>query len=438
MEIKELIQLLKLPNNHFEGHLILNNYNVIWTLHFAQGRLFYAVDNLHAVRRWNRTVNQYFPKFKLSIDTAQIETRQYWQLHLLDQGFKKQQLNLVRAKLMLRSVLRECLFELSQCAHIQCEWQSTTLPISRFSRTIALSQWEVQMVMSKVKNMQRDWQNAGLAEIAPTMAPTLTKPINFQQLLIPHQYITGKYTLWNIAATLDKSPVEITKSLSPLIQDGLLKFKAIPDLPLSAIQLSPHRSPIAQETLAAVVAPKAPKKAPSPNTSAKAYKPAVIANTRSLNPGAMLSNIMPTSKAILSDTVSNPELILSSDNSEQPLIACIDDSPMLTHTVEKILTMGGYRTLVIHEPMQGFAELIKHMPSLILLDVVLPHTDGYNICRFLRDTSIFKDTPIIILTGRDKPVDRARANMAGATEFLVKPPEAEELLQMIGKHLESV
>ncbi len=85
--------------------------------------------------------------------------------------------------------------------------------------------------------------------------------------------------------------------------------------------------------------------------------------------------------------------------------------------------------------MQGFSQLIEHIPSLILLDVMLPHTDGYNICRFLRDTPVFKKTPIIILTGRSKPVDRARASMAGATEFLVKPPEAKELLETIRKHL---
>ncbi|MBE9069543.1 response regulator, partial [Leptolyngbya cf. ectocarpi LEGE 11479] len=158
-----------------------------------------------------------------------------------------------------------------------------------------------------------------------------------------------------------------------------------------------------------------PRTTPPPPISAKPAEPPAVSMTVATSP--------------------QPEVRLSSDNTGGPLIACIDDSPVLAHSLKKILSTGGYRTLIIQEPMQGFSQLIEHMPSLILLDVMLPHADGYSICRFLRDTPVFKHTPIIILTGRSKPVDRARASMAGATEFLVKPPEPKELLTMIGKHL---
>lgn len=415
MDIKELTKLLELPNKHFEGHLVLNDHKTIWTLHFVQGRLIYAVDGTHPVRRWNRILTEYFPKFRLDIDSAQLSTQPYWQLHLLDQGFKAQQLSLVRAKLMLRVVIQECLFELSQCSYAQREVQPIELPISRFCRTIALSPWEIQMTMAKVNEIQQKWQQLGMKGSSPTSSPTLKKPVDPQRLPVPHQYITGKYTLWHIASILDQPLSQITKSLIPLMQDETLELKSIADLPFSSVKLAPTDAP--EDTKLAVSAP------PSPTDVAPAAPTAPISDKPY---GATVSVASP----------SQSEVTLSGGNdTQQPLIACIDDSPVLAHSLKKILASGGYRTLIIQEPMQGFSQLIEHMPSLILLDVMLPHTDGYNICRFLRDTPVFKDTPIIILTGRSKPVDRARASMAGATEFLVKPPEAKELLQMIRKHL---
>ncbi|MGD1853170.1 MAG: response regulator [Leptolyngbyaceae cyanobacterium] len=416
MNLKELSQQLELPNKHFEGHLVLSNRDITWTLHFVQGRLMFAVNGLHSVRRWNRTINQYFPEFKLNIKASQLSQHKHWQLYLLEQGFQEQQMSLVRAKLMLRETVQECLFELSQSTFLESEWQSVELPISRFCRTIALSKWEVQMIVNKIKDMQRNWQKIALTGVSPVLSPALTKPVDPQRLKIPHHYMTGTYTLWDISTTLNTSLIELTDSLLPLVRDNVLEFKSIPDLPLTEIQLSPLAITPEQSTPAAV--------------QQTLDTPAAIASAKP----SKLSSSPVTSIKGPSETP-KPEPALSSSDNHQPLIACIDDSPVLAYSLKKMLATGGYRTLIIPEPMQGFSELIEHVPSLILLDVMLPNADGYSICRFLRDTPVFKKTPIIILTGRSKPVDRARASMAGATEFIVKPPEAKELLQMIHKHL---
>jgi len=91
--------------------------------------------------------------------------------------------------------------------------------------------------------------------------------------------------------------------------------------------------------------------------------------------------------------------------------------------------------LSIPEPMRGFSQLIEHKPDLILLDLLLPNADGYSICKFLRETPVFKKTPIIILTAKNTSIDRTRAQLVGATGFLAKPPQAQELLDMVQKHL---
>ncbi|MFM7577394.1 MAG: response regulator, partial [Microcystaceae cyanobacterium] len=67
--------------------------------------------------------------------------------------------------------------------------------------------------------------------------------------------------------------------------------------------------------------------------------------------------------------------------------------------------------------------------------LVMPNANGYEICTQLRKLSLFKNTPIVILTGNDGIVDRVRAKMVGATDFLGKPVNSETVLQTIRKYL---
>jgi DNA-binding response OmpR family regulator len=68
-----------------------------------------------------------------------------------------------------------------------------------------------------------------------------------------------------------------------------------------------------------------------------------------------------------------------------------------------------------------------HFPSLILLDVMLPHMDGYEVCRRLRQTSLTKYIPIIFLTQRDERADRVKGLELGADDYITKPFDVDEL-----------
>ncbi|NER82463.1 MAG: response regulator [Leptolyngbya sp. SIO1D8] len=402
MTLTELTQLLEPPNKHFDGHLMLNDGNAMWTLSFIQGQLLYAADQLHAVRRWNRVLKQYFPNWNWPTETTQAIDPQTWQLALLDQGIQQQQLSLIRAKLLIRKVAQECLFELSSCPHLKSDWQPRSFSISRSCHSIALSSWEVKMTLSQVKNMQQQWQEAELEEnLSPRLSPTIKNGVSTQFLPISRQYLNGDLTFWDLADQKSQSVAEIIKSLLPFVDKGILEFQTIPDTPLPEIQ---------------VVASSAPTVQPSTTSTVPQVQP----------PPPSISKI-PIPRPTFQNNASG----------DKAVIACIDDSPVLAHTLKKILKSAGYGVLIIQEPMRGFSQLIEHQPSLILLDLMLPNADGYSVCKFLRDSPVFEKTPIIILTGQNKPIDRARARLAGATEFLVKPPKPEELIQMIQKHLEA-
>ena len=65
----------------------------------------------------------------------------------------------------------------------------------------------------------------------------------------------------------------------------------------------------------------------------------------------------------------------------------------------------------------------------------MPNASGYSVCKFLRESPVFENTPIVILTAQDGNIDRVKAKLAGATDFVNKPPEAKTLIPLIKKYL---
>ncbi len=132
-------------------------------------------------------------------------------------------------------------------------------------------------------------------------------------------------------------------------------------------------------------------------------------------------------------TLSEVEDLRTQPVLESPLIACIDDSLQICQVMGQILGGAGYRYLAIQDPIRGFASLLQQKPDFIFLDLVLPNTNGYEICTQLRKSAQFRETPIIILTGNI--IDRVRARLVGANGGIDKPIKADKILDVVHKHL---
>jgi len=139
--------------------------------------------------------------------------------------------------------------------------------------------------------------------------------------------------------------------------------------------------------------------------------------------------------ADLAAPIAPPPVTPSPATPQGPLIACVDDSPLVCQSLERILTTAGYQFVAVQDSLRAIATLLTRKPALIFLDLVMPNTNGYEICGQLRKVSTFRNTPIIILTGNDGIIDRVRAKMVGASDFLSKPINAETLLEVARQHL---
>ncbi|BAQ62715.1 PatA subfamily [Geminocystis sp. NIES-3708] len=141
------------------------------------------------------------------------------------------------------------------------------------------------------------------------------------------------------------------------------------------------------------------------------------------------------SVADLPTPISLPTIIQPEEKTA--LIACIDDSPMICETMATILKKSGYQFIGITEPLKAIAKILAVKPDLIFLDLVMPNTNGYEICASLRKLSMFRQTPIIIITSNDGMIERVRTKMMGASDFIGKPINAEDVLTIVAKYLSS-
>lgn len=123
------------------------------------------------------------------------------------------------------------------------------------------------------------------------------------------------------------------------------------------------------------------------------------------------------------------------DQDKTPRVVCIDDGATVRQTVEYILNQQGYEATAISNPLKALSLVFQLKPDLILCDITMPELDGYEICAMLRKSTAFRQTPIVMLTGKDGFIDRIKARMVGATDYLTKPFGESELLTLVERYV---
>lgn len=109
-------------------------------------------------------------------------------------------------------------------------------------------------------------------------------------------------------------------------------------------------------------------------------------------------------------------------------ILIIDDDQKLNDLLKNFLSDFGFRVLSATHPDQGMKKLRQDAPDLVILDVMLPGMDGFEVCRLIRQTST---VPIIMLTARGELTDKVLGLELGADDYLPKPFEPRELVARI-------
>jgi twitching motility two-component system response regulator PilG len=119
----------------------------------------------------------------------------------------------------------------------------------------------------------------------------------------------------------------------------------------------------------------------------------------------------------------------------EPCVLVVDDSPTIRKLVEITLRRAGYTVVFAENGITTLAALARHQPGLIILDIMLPAINGYQICQVIKRHPRCRGIPVLMLSGKDGAFSKVRGKMVGASEYLTKPFAPAELLQAVRRHL---
>lgn len=113
------------------------------------------------------------------------------------------------------------------------------------------------------------------------------------------------------------------------------------------------------------------------------------------------------------------------------VIQIIEDDPLQASLIDREVRKAGYRTNVAHDGKTGLADVRRLLPSLVLLDVMLPELDGHDVCRRLREDRLTQDIPIIMISALGTEEHKTAGLELGADDYVVKPFSLAELISRI-------
>lgn len=115
-------------------------------------------------------------------------------------------------------------------------------------------------------------------------------------------------------------------------------------------------------------------------------------------------------------------------------VLVVDDSPTVLKLVGMALERQGHTVLIASNPLQALAKLDEVTPDLVLLDITMPHMDGFQLCKLIKSNPVTAEVPVVMLSGKDGLFDKMRGRLAGSVDHIAKPFDPAALVQAVEKH----
>lgn len=112
-------------------------------------------------------------------------------------------------------------------------------------------------------------------------------------------------------------------------------------------------------------------------------------------------------------------------------VLIVDDSPAQVKLMQGFLEHEGYQPVGLNDPLRVEETISTLRPSVILLDVVMPERNGFQVCRELKGSAEFQGIPVILVTSKDTASDKYWGEQQGADAYVTKPFTKDELLRAI-------
>jgi DNA-binding response OmpR family regulator len=112
-------------------------------------------------------------------------------------------------------------------------------------------------------------------------------------------------------------------------------------------------------------------------------------------------------------------------------VLIVDDSPAQIKLMQGFLEHEGYQPVGLNDPLRVEETISSVRPSVVLLDVVMPERNGFQVCRELKGNAAFQSIPVILVTSKDSASDKYWGEQQGADAYVTKPFTKDELLRAV-------
>ncbi len=460
IKLRPLNLLRQLSNCSDSTCLQALSNSVSWSIYLEQGKITYATHSVEPFDRLERHLRRLSYQIPLLTSEVRVQVRlmfepdSHSQLIEHDSNSRshpleyqaiswlvsQQHIHSTQAAVLIQELVKEVI---ESFLLLKEGIYELTEPLDIIPKTCRL---DVEQILEYCQVRLQNWQTLVPQISSQYQRPYLLINSKFDEKDLPNlqpdltNWMKG-FSLCHLAAILNQDEIQLARSLYPYILKGAIILHE-PDPPYDKLpKIFEERSLRgATPTLLSKLSPELVDTKEKLSTIVNPYPDISEGNIASVQrlphisapskenfqEPTILNNINPASQRVTAATVTTQKV---------HKIVSVDDSPTILKEISYFLENENFSVVTINDPVKAVLSIIRHKPDLILLDLNMLGIDGYELCRIIRNNSIFKKTPIIFVTGSKGIVDKVKAKLVGASGYLTKPFTRTELLKIVFMHL---
>lgn len=454
-KLRPLTLLTHLSSCYDSACLKVSSNSVSWLIYLKQGKITYAS---HTVDPFDR-LDCHLRRLSYQVPEITSDTRSQLRLmfetdieNQLEQNFdyqaicelvKQQYLNSTQAALLIEGLVKEVVesFLLVKEGTYELKGDNTLQDFCML---------ELQPIVESCQKQLQSWMSLGTQIWSPYQRPYFpSRDRSNQQLpLEVRQKLSAMlrgFSFRHLGVLLNQDEFQLARSLHPYIASGTIllehpcpPFDRLPNFEQS-VEKSSYLGDASNRQLGKSNGSKQDTNT-NPITTDK-----TVRSGKALYPQSSTSrNISNTQRQETGNTVSVNQFTTHKGSAANGTasaskniykVVCVDDSQTMLDQIKYFLDDESFLVFGISDPVKALMQIVRLKPDLILLDVNMAGINGYELCRLLRNHSLFKSKPIIMVTGNTGVIDRVKARLMGSSGYLTKPFVQSDLLKVIFRHL---
>ncbi|AVH66966.1 two-component system response regulator [Nostoc sp. 'Peltigera membranacea cyanobiont' 213] len=459
-KLRPLSLLRQLSNCSDSTYLQALSNSVSWSIYLEQGKITYATHSVEPFDRLERHLRRLSHQIPMLTSEVRVQVRlmfepdSHSQLIEDDSNSRshppeyqaiswlvsQQHLHSTQAAVLIQELVKEAI---ESFLLIKKGTYELTEPIDRMPRICRL---DVEKILDRCQVRLQNWRAFVPQISSPYQRPYLLINSKFEEKDLPKlqpdliNWMKG-FSLCHLATILNQDEIQLARNLYPYILKGAIILHE-PDPPFDKLpkifedQCLQQATPTVFSKLVTEIVHTTKELSNTVNSYPDIYEEniAPVQQLPQISPPlqenfqepTISNNINPASLRVAAATVTAQKV---------HKIVSVDDSPTILKEISYFLENENFSVVTINDPVKAVLSIIRHKPDLILLDLNMLGIDGYELCRIIRNNSLFQNTPIIFVTGNKGIVDKVKAKLVGASGYLTKPFTRAELLKIVFMHL---